>query len=148
MTSILLATALALASAAPAQADKDARATFEKFVKAQNDHDLAAVGELLLDSPDFLWVTKGSAIWGREPALKRFKALYNGTWKLEPETGALKLVALNAEAFEVHVPIVFTIGEPGQEAKRTRFLMTMLLVSSRGHLKVASILPIQAAIQP
>ena len=33
------------------------RATFEKFVAAQNAHDLKALEPLLLDSPQFLWIT-------------------------------------------------------------------------------------------
>ena len=57
---------------------------FDQFVKAQNSHDVAAVRELLLDSPNFLWVTRGAPIWGRDAALKRFETLYQGTWKLRP----------------------------------------------------------------
>jgi hypothetical protein len=41
---------------------------FAKFVAAQNAHDLKAVGELLQDSPQFLWITRGVPIWGRDAA--------------------------------------------------------------------------------
>jgi hypothetical protein len=62
-----------LAAAAPEQ---EVRATFERFVAAQNAHDLKAVKSLLLGSPNFLWITRGTAIWGMEAALKRFAAIY------------------------------------------------------------------------
>ncbi|MCK1734611.1 hypothetical protein IVA79_11740 [Bradyrhizobium sp. 138] len=37
----------------------EARATFDRFVAAQNAHDVQAVEALLLASPDFLWITRG-----------------------------------------------------------------------------------------
>ena len=68
-------------SVAPALAapEDDVKGTFDRFVNAQNAHDVAAVQELLLDSPNFLWVTRGAPIWGRDAAMKRFEALYQGT---------------------------------------------------------------------
>ena len=44
--------------------DDDVKATFDRFVAAQNAHDVSAVRDLLLDSPNFLWVTRGAPIWG------------------------------------------------------------------------------------
>ena len=66
-------------------ADAEARALFERFIAAQNAHDAAAVEALLWDSPDFLWITRGTPIWGRTAAMERFRALYAGTWRLEPD---------------------------------------------------------------
>src|SRR3954453_6352542 len=84
---LFLAGALSLMSTAARAADEDdVRAVFDQFVNAQNSHDLAGVRELLLDSPNFLWVTRGAPVWGREAALKRFDSLYQGTWRLSPET--------------------------------------------------------------
>src|ERR1700740_1948288 len=68
------------ASGAP---DDEVRATFERFVAAQNAHDVMAVESLLLNSPDFLWITRGTPVWGHDAALKRFTALYEGTWRLD-----------------------------------------------------------------
>ena len=51
-------------TSAKALPEDDVRAAFDQFVIAQNAHDAAAVRELLLDSPSFLWVTRGAPIWG------------------------------------------------------------------------------------
>jgi hypothetical protein len=88
---VLLASLTAI-SAWAAPPEDDARATFDRFVAAQNAHDLKAVEALLLDSPQFLWITRGTPVWGRAEALKRFEALYAGTWHLEPESAAFRLV--------------------------------------------------------
>jgi len=122
--------------------EDEVKAVFERFVVAQNAHDLKAVGELLLDAPHFLWITRGTPIWGREAALKRFETLYQGTWRLEPDTASLRVMMVGDNTAHVYVPIVFTIGAAGQGAQTTRFLMNQILVKTSGGWRVASILPI------
>jgi len=86
--------------------------------------------------------TRGTPIWGREAALKRFKALYEGTWQLAPETAALKVVMLGDNAAQLFVPIVFSVGAPGQAPQTTRFLMNQVFVKLPAGWKVSAILPI------
>ena len=132
------------AAAAP---EDEVRATFDRFVAAQNAHDLKAVKSLLLGSPNFLWITRGTPIWGSEAALKRFAALYEGTWRLEPDASGLKVTMLGDRAAQIYVPILFTIGAAGQPAQPTRFLMNMVLVTTPAGWRVSSILPIPAPAQ-
>jgi ketosteroid isomerase-like protein len=75
----LAAIIMIFAGSVQAGTEDEVKAQFRKFVAAQNAHDLKAVGDMLLDSPQFLWITRGAPIWGREAALKRFEALYQGT---------------------------------------------------------------------
>src|SRR5258708_11742004 len=77
---------------AVAASEDEARATFDHFVAAQNSHDVKAVESLLLASQNFLWITRGTPIWGSDAALKRFAALYQGTWQLDAETSSLKII--------------------------------------------------------
>jgi len=133
---------LALAPPARAGASEEVQAVFERFVAAQNAHDLAAVGSVLLDRPDFLWITRGTAVWGRDAALQRFEALYKGTWRLDPDPSGLKVIELGAGAAQLMVPITFMIAPAGQAAQPARFLMNQTLVSTAQGWKIASILPI------
>ena len=127
------------ASAAP---EDEVKATFDSFVVAQNAHDIAAVRDLLLDSPNFLWITRGTPVWGRDAALKRFETLYQGTWKLSPDTAGLKVIILGDTTAQLFVPIMFNIGPAGQPAPDTPFLMNQTLVRSGAGWRIASILPI------
>ena len=136
-----------LTNAAFAAPEDEVRATFERFVAAQNAHDVKAVESLLLNSPDFLWITRGTPVWGSDAALKRFSALYEGTWRLEPEASSLRTMMLGDHAAQVYVPIMFTIGAPGQSAQATRFLMNLIVVKTPGGWRVSSILPIAAPAQ-
>jgi ketosteroid isomerase-like protein len=132
------------AAAAP---EDEVRATFERFVAAQNAHETKAVESLLQDSPTFLWITRGVPVWGREAALKRFAALYEGTWRLDPEAAGLRVMMIGDAAAQIYVPIMFNIGAPGQAAQPTRFLMNLVVVKTAGIWKVSSILPIPAPAQ-
>jgi ketosteroid isomerase-like protein len=127
--------------------EDEVKAQFSKFVAAQNAHDLKAVSDTLLDSPQFLWITRGAPIWGREAALKRFEALYQGTWSLDPKTDELKVFEVQPGAAQVYVPITFMIAPAGQTAQPARFLMNQTMVKTPEGWKVSSILPIPAPMQ-
>jgi uncharacterized protein (TIGR02246 family) len=135
---------LTVGGLARAGTEDEIKALFAKFVAAQNAHDLKAVGELLQDSPRFLWITRGTPIWGRDAALKRFEALYQGTWSLDPKTDELKVVELQPGVVQLYVPITFMISPAGQTAQATPFLMNQVLVKTPNGWKVSTILPIPA----
>ena len=143
MGTLFVAGALALLpTVASAAGEDEVRAVFDQFVKAQNSHDVAGVRELLLDSPNFLWVTRGAPVWGREAALKRFESLYQGTWKLSPDMSNLKTVLVSETTAQLYIPITFNIGAPGQPAPDMPFLMNQTLVRTAAGWRIASILPI------
>jgi ketosteroid isomerase-like protein len=139
-----LTTLLAWTGSSEAALQDDVRATFEQFVAAQNAHDAAAVETMLWNSPDFLWITRGSAIWGRAAAMERFRTLYQGTWNLAPDMPQFRAAALGGIAAQLFIPVLFTIGAPGQQAQPTRFLMNQSLLRTGGGWQIANILPIPA----
>ncbi len=129
---------------AAAATDDEVRATFDRFVAAQNAHDVKAVELLLTASPQFLWVTRGAAVWGRDAALERFTSLYEGTWRLDPETSGLRVMMIGEGAAQIFVPIDFSIGAPGEQPQSMRFLMNMVLTGTSNGWTISSILPIPA----
>ena len=139
----LVALALLIRPLAAAPED-EVRATFDRFVAAQNAHDVKSVQALLLDSPDFLWITRGTPVWGIDATMKRFTTLYQGIWHLDPEAASLKVMMIGDGAAQLYVPIVFTIGPSGQPAQPTRFLMNQLLLKTASGWKISNILPIPA----
>lgn len=144
---LALATTALVTSPAYAAPDDEVRTTFDQFVAAQNAHDPAAVRALLLDSPHFLWITRGNVVWGRDAAIKRFEANYAGTWKLTPKLAELKVMVLNEGAAQLYVPILFTTGAAGQPAQDSWTFINQTLVKTADGWKVLSILPIPAPAQ-
>jgi ketosteroid isomerase-like protein len=137
----LLVGALAGGSAM-ASTEDEVRATFERFVAVQNAHDEKALAGILLHSPDFLWITRGTPVWGHDQAMKRFAVLFQATWNLAPDPSGLKVMILGEGVAQLFVPIVFTIGNSGQPAQTTTFLMNQVLRKTADGWKVSSILPI------
>jgi len=143
----LAAVLMICAGSVQAGPEDEVKAQFSKFIAAQNAHDLKAVGDMLLDSPQFLWITRGAPIWGREAALKRFEALYQGTWSLDPNTDELKVFEVQPGVAQLYVPITFMIAPAGQTAQPIRFLMNQILVKTTEGWKVSSVLPIPVPMQ-
>ena len=141
---LLSAACLAWAGATWAATDDEVRATFERFVQVQNAHDAKALEGLLADSPRFLWITRGTVVWGREAALQRFSKLYEGTWRLDPEYGSLQVLPVSDTVAQLHVPVQFTTGAAGQPAQVTRIFLNQVLVKSTGTWRVISIFPVPA----
>jgi hypothetical protein len=140
---LCLASLLALEPAHAAS--PDLRPAFQEFVVVQNARDLTKLKLVLLDSPDFLWVSGGVAIWGRDAALRRFAELYKGTWKLEPNMAAYRSQQLAADVAEIFVPILITVGPAGKPATKLKVLMNLIYIHVGNDWKLAKILPAPAA---
>lgn len=138
---------LCVTPAAWAGPEDEIRAIFDRFVVAQNAHDLSAVRDLLWNSTRFLWVTRGAPIWGREAALKRFEVLYQGTWQLQPNPAELHITMLSTDAGQLYVPILVTSGPAGQTGQATRILMNQTIVRTPAGWKVANIVPVPVLTQ-
>jgi len=123
---------------------EDIRATFERFVAAQNAHDTKAVAGMLKEGDDFLWITRGTPIWGHDAAMKRFEATYQGTWSLNPVMADFRFISLGHDAAQLFVPVIFQIGPPGQPAQTMKFFINLTLVKVGSQWRVASILPVPA----
>ena len=136
--------AFAIQSRAADPAVDDVRAAFEKFVQVQNAHDTRALEPMLADSPQFLWITRGNVIWGRDAAMQRFAKLHEGTWKLDPEMASLRVTPMGEGVAQLHVPVVFTTGAPGQPPQATRMFLNQVLVKKNGTWRVMSIFPVAA----
>lgn len=141
-TALLLVIGVMFSSSAISAPDDEVKALFERFVAAQNAHDANAVRDLLLDSPNFLWITRGTTIWGRDAAMKRFETLYQGTWRLAPDSSSLKIIMLGDNTAQLYASIMFTTGAPGQPAQDGPTLMNQIWVKTPSGWRVASILPI------
>ena len=122
--------------------EDEVKSLFGKFIAAQNAHDLKAVGEILQDSSQFLWINRGAPVWGREAALKRFEENYKGTWVLEPKLEEVKITELSPVVAQLFVPAVFTIAPAGQVAQPRRFLMTQIYVKTANGWKLSTTVPV------
>ncbi len=122
-------------SAEQASPEVEIKAAFGAFIAAQNTHDLKAVGELLSDSPDFIWIDPGSVVRTRDKALKRFDALFGAKWRIDPAWLTLQVVMLDAWTAEV---IVYATINNGPATQLTR--INQIMVNTPAGWRVLTIL--------
>ena len=126
MKTVVIALILAFSSMARAEPAVEVRAVYARFVSAQNAHDLAAVRAVLLEFPQFLWVSDGMSVWGPDPTLERMGQFQRApVWRVEPDLDRAVAVPVGADAAFLHLPLLLVIGaEPAPD--RLRFLVSVL----------------------
>jgi hypothetical protein len=131
-------TSLAISAVSPVcAAPKDEiRGAFTKFVAAQNAHNLKAVGEVLSDSPNFLWIAPGRIVRGRNAALNRFGELFQSTWRVDPDWSTFEFMMLDVSTAEIFVRVSTTVGTSAQSVR-----VIQIMVNTVRGWRVLSILP-------
>jgi hypothetical protein len=136
------ALALFLLMAPPAAAADPAgavRSLYERFAAAQNAHDLAAVRPLLLDGPEFLWVSDGQSFWGPDAVLARMASFQRAeVWRVEPDLDRAVAIPVREGVAYLHLPLVLVIG-PRASPDRLRFLVSMLGVETEAGWRIAAL---------
>ncbi len=140
MRGIILALALfAEIAAGPAHADwaEGVRATYDRF--AQNARGLRRVRELLLDSPQFLWVSDGMSVWGRETMLERMASFQEAVvWRVEPDLARAEPVRVSEATAFLNLPLTLVIGSQSSP-DRLRFLVSILCVRGVDGWRIAAL---------
>jgi hypothetical protein len=136
---LMLMTAFAAPRPATAGTAEEVRATYARFVTAQNAHDLAAVREVLADTPQFLWVSDGQSIWGRDATLARMASFQEAeVWRVEPGLAQSVAVPLSETAGFLHLPLDLVIGA-ASGPDRLKFLVSVLCVETSHGWRIAAL---------
>ncbi len=115
---IILALGIALARPAAADPEQEIRDLYAAFVTAQNEHDIDAVRSLLSDRPDFLWISDGRPVWGREAMLARMADFQKAeVWRVEPEYAASQVIRLDEDTAVFHLPLLLVLGTKADPAQ-------------------------------
>jgi hypothetical protein len=90
-----------------ADATTDVKAVFERFIVAQNVRDMDTLRGLLLDTPNFLWVARGTPVQGRDAALQDLGERCQGTFYLDPGMAEFRAIELSGDVVQLYSPAVF-----------------------------------------
>ncbi|MDQ7976688.1 nuclear transport factor 2 family protein [Paraburkholderia sp. SARCC-3016] len=131
-------------------ADTEAvRELFLQQAAAETAHDIDALNGMFAPAapgqPDPVsFVARAYRFWGKDAVMQHFKQTFAGTWSLEPDPSALRVIALNRDTVQVYAPTKVTIGVPGQPAKTATFLINEFMIRSPSGWKVATVIPVPA----
>jgi len=134
--------ALLAAFAHAATMEDEVLAVFDKYIAAQNAHDLKAMRTLLLESTDFLWISRGKPLWGRDAAMKSLEERYKGTWHIDVDRKELRVVSVSRRVAQVYAQTQLTAGDPGVEPAKNRVYLNLMMVRKADGWRISSILPI------
>lgn len=143
LLALLFAAAVYVVPARAATMEEEVRALFDRYVAIQNAHDSKSMRSLLVDSPDFLWISRGKPIWGREAALKELEERYKGTWHLEVDRTDLRVISVSRRVAHVYAATQLTEGDAGARPSRVRAYINLVMVKKPEGWQIASVLPIQ-----
>jgi hypothetical protein len=124
---------------AEADAAGEVRTLYDQFRSAQNARDLAKVKTLLVDSPQFLWVSDGKSFWGPDALVKRMAEFQLAeVWRVDPDLDKATIVEVNDGAAYIHMPLALTIGLKAKPDV-IRFLVSILCVKEAEGWRIAAL---------
>jgi len=139
LASLSIALSLGAATTAAADTASEVRAVYDEFRAAQNARDLAKVKALLLDSPQFLWVSDGKSFWGPDALVKRMAEFQLAeVWRADPEIDKATIVRVDDQAAYLHMPLALTIGLKAKPDV-IRFLVSILCVKKPEGWRIAAL---------
>jgi uncharacterized protein (TIGR02246 family) len=130
---------IAFAGPARAEPEQEIRDLYASFVTAQNQHDIDAVRPLLSERPDFLWISDGHPVWGRDAMLKRMATFQSAeVWRVEPEYAASQVILLDENTAVLHVPLLLVIGSKADPAQ-LRWLVEVICQKETAGWRIAGL---------
>lgn len=140
LVAIGLVAAAFAADPAMAGLDEDILATYKAFAAAQNARDLPAVRKLLIDSPKFLWVSDGMAVWGPDATLDRM-ALFQRSeiWEVVPALERSRVTDVAPDTALLTLPLTLRIGSRDPGPDNLRFLVNVLCVKKSEGWRIAAL---------
>jgi hypothetical protein len=119
---------------------------YRALIEGENRHDLAAIRQMVWQSPDTLFVAKTSTSeegnWagfcGADVVMQHFAELYAGTFVMSPHYDRVKTVGLTADVTETYAPLDISVSYAGQSATPKPFLMIVTWVRTPDGWKMAT----------
>ena len=143
MRTLALITGLALTTPALADTQSEVRTLYDTFVTAQNAHDIDAVRATLSENPDFLWISDGRPVWGRDAMLERMAGFQKAeVWRVEPEYAASKVIVLDDDTAVFHIPLLLVLGSKADPA-RLKWLVEVLCHKEADEWRIAGLFTAQ-----
>jgi hypothetical protein len=147
--SLLAAVTCAHAADVTASDTQEIRDLFLRQTTAETAHDIVALDGTLAHAapgqPDPVsFVARAYRFWGRDAVIEHFRQAFAGTWRVEPDESAIRIIPLNGDTVQIYAPTRVTLGAAGQPAKTATFLINEFAIRTQTGWKVSAIIPVPA----
>jgi hypothetical protein len=128
---------------------QEIRNLFLRKAAAESAHDLNVLDDVLARAPEgqpdpVMLVARAYQFWGRDAVLAHYRETFTGTWRLEPDQGAVRVIPLGPDVVQIFAPTRVTVGAAGQEAKTYPFLINQFAIRTAAGWRISAIVPVPA----
>jgi hypothetical protein len=125
------------------------RELFLRQTAAESAHDIAALDSVIARAPagqpdPVSFIARAYQFIGRDAVMAHFREAFEGTWRLDTDESAIRIVPLGADIVQIYAPTLVTIGAPGKEAKTAPFLINEFAIRTPDGWRISAIVPIPA----
>jgi ketosteroid isomerase-like protein len=149
--SFSLLTALSCAHAAEVTASdtQEIRDLFLRQAAAETAHDINALDAVMAPAvpgqPDPVsFVARAYRFWGRDAVMEHFRKTFAGTWSIEPDQSAIRIVPLTGDTVQIYAPTRVTLGAAGQPPKTATFLINEFAIRTQEGWKISAVIAVPA----
>jgi hypothetical protein len=125
------------------------RSLFLRQAAGETAHDIEVIESVLARArpgqPDPVnFVARAYRFWGREAVIDHFRKTFAGTWRFEPDEGAIRVMPLGPDVAHIYAPTRVTAGAAGQEAATFTFLVNEFAIRTPEGWRISAIVPVPA----
>lgn len=123
------------------------RALFLRQAAGETAHDIEVIDAVLARTPPgqpdpVNFVARAYCFWGRAAVIEHFRTIFAGTWKFEPDHGALRVIPLGPDVAHIYAPTRITAGAAGQPAATASFLINEFAIRTPDGWRISAIVPV------
>ena len=123
------------------------RNLFLRQAAGETAHDIEVVESVLARTapgqPDPVnFVARAYQFWGRDAVIDHFRAVFTGTWRFEPDEGAIRIIPLGPDVAHIFAPTRITVGAVNQEAATFTFLVNEIAIRTPDGWRISAIIPV------
>ncbi len=125
------------------------RDLFLRQSAAESAHDIDALDSVLAHTPagqpdPVSFIARAYQFIGRDAVMAHFRKTFEGTWRLDPDEAAIRIVPLGADIVQIYAPTRVTLGAAGQPPKTAPFLINEFAIRTPQGWRISAIVPVPA----
>lgn len=126
---------------------REIRALFLRQAAGETAHDIEVIESVLALAPagqpdPVNFVARAYTFWGREAVLAHFRDVFAGTWRFEPDEGAMRVVPLGPDTAHIYAPTRITAGAAGRPEATFQFLVNEIAIRTPDGWRISAIVPV------
>ena len=120
---------------------------FLRQAAGETAHDIEVIDTVLARAtpgqPDpVTFVARAYRFWGREAVIDHFRAVFDGTWRFEPDPSAIRITPLGRDSAHIYALTRITAGASGRDAVTSEFLVNEVAIRTPDGWRISTIVPV------